>query len=473
MQPLGLKPFIAPPPSRQPATVQVRPPVSGPAAAPSGPEAEEEKRNRPLRSKSGPAAQALRQRRPQDLFERAAPTVKLPVIQSFPPRRAAGQDKADFQARPQAPAQRPASKAAAKPAAAKKPEATMLIQARDVAPGPSAKPALKTPAASTQAAARAPGALETLGRSTAGLAGRAAGAGARALAGMELSAQLRRVANPSALWGGAARMFGAAGDALRGASSRWDRHAQGVQTAQRFADGGGKLSLPRGGLDAAGRANGASDWRRAGAAFATSSEMMKSLAVADDEGARGAASRLLPLLADHARSNPANADAHRAMRLVADAASSLGAAREPADAALAARELRSAGKQVMQLFAERGGGAAQVSSDQAASLQRLATVVRGGDEAADAFKRGSHRSLAAIGAELASALSQGGDGQAAQALALRDRTHELLSAQSGGGEADTINAAKRLHVAIRQAQAGAQWERERLLQNLDRSSRAA
>ena len=55
------------------------------------------------------------------------------------------------------------------------------------------------------------------------------------------------------------------------------------------------------------------------------------------------------------------------------------------------------------------------------------------------------------------------------AIALRDRTHALLSAQSSGNETDTVGAAKRLHVAIRQAQAGAQWERDRLLSTLSAS----
>ncbi|HEY8211996.1 MAG TPA: hypothetical protein VIG99_31155 [Myxococcaceae bacterium] len=354
-----------------------------------------------------------------------------------------------------------------------RPEPTQLIPAKAIATSRQPAPAQQAARAPEGAPATAAvGMVENARGRVASAAGRLAGSMARGLEGLELSAQLRRVASPSGLWTAAARGLGAAGDALRNASGRWSRFAEGVQAAQRFTEGGGRLALPRPaeGTSAgnAGKEAGAADWRRASAAFATSSEMIQSLSVADDDGARRAASALLPLLQEHSRLDPGDQASRQVLRQVADAASDLGAAREPADAAQAARALRSAGKQVRQLFLERGGGAATVNTDQAATFQRLAKVVSAGDEAADAFRRGDHRGLAAIGADLASTLAQEGGRRAPEALALRERTHQLLAAGTGD-EA----AAKRLHVAIHQAQAGAQWQRDRLLQSLDLGARAA
>jgi hypothetical protein len=444
MSPVGIHPFAPPPSARQPATVQDRLlPASGGAV-----ENERSRGQDKLRRAAQKAGAPIRFK--ADAFEQR-PTVKLPAIQQFPAKPAAA--KAGQPQGPQGPAQRSAPKAASKP------EPTMLIQA----PAPQAA----APGGAKAPNAPAPGAMEGMRRRGAELVGRMAGSASRALDGLELTAQLKRVSNPSGLWNVAARVVGAAGDAARGAASRFSLFAQGVETAQRYAQNGAKLPLPKGGGEAPERAGSAQDWRRANEAFALSDRMVRSLAVADDDGAREAAAELLPILMDHAQRNPATgADAVGALRRVSDAAAALGQASEPADAAQAARELRSAGKQVRQLFAEQGGGAQTLSTDQAASLQRLATVVRGGDTASDAFRRGSHRSLAAIGAELATALSRGGDGQAAQAITLRDRTHELLSAQASGNGEGAVSAAKRLHVAIRQAQAGAQWERDRLLSQL-------
>lgn len=356
---------------------------------------------------------------------------------------------------------------------AARPEPTQLIQAKAIAPSRQPAPVRQAPRAPEEAPATAAvGAVEDARGRAASVAGRLAGAMARGLAGLELGAQQHRVASPSGPWTAAARGLGAAGDALRNASARWSRFAEGVQVAQRFTEGGGRLALPRPAESKAGKEAGAADWRRAAAAFSTSSEMIQSLSVADDDGARRAAAALLPLLQEHSRLAPGDVAARQVLRQVADAASALGAAREPADAAQAARALRAAGKQVRQLFVERGGGAATVNTDQAATLQRLAKVVRAGDEAADAFRRGSHRGLAAIGADLASILAQDGGRRTAEALTLRERTHQLL-ATGPGDEAGATAAAKRLHVAIHQAQAGAQWERDRLLQSLDLGARAA
>lgn len=447
MSPVVIQPFAPPLSARRPATVQDRPlPAAGRRVEPESKQAEER-----LRRAARGAGTPLRFK--ADLFER--PTVKLPARQDT-----------QRSAQPRPTEKRPASKASSKN------EPTMLIQA----PAPRAPMAgsatVKVPALAAAPKPAAPSAMENLRRGGAELAGRMAGAASRTLDGMELSAQLKRVSSPSMLWSSAAKVLGAAGDAARSVASRLQLFAQGVQTAQKFADNGAKIPLPRG-AETPARAGSAQDWRRANEAFSLSDRMVRSLQVADDDGARQAAAELLPILMDHAQRNPAtSADAVGALRRVSDAAAALGQAAEPADAAQAARELRAAGKQVRQLFAEQGGGAQTLSTDQAASLQRLATVVRGGDAAAEAFRRGSYRGLAAIGTELATALSQGGDGQAAQGISLRDRTHELLAAQGGrGNEADVVTgAAKRLYVAIRQAQAGAQWERDRLLGALGRAA---
>lgn len=447
MRPLGIHPHVAPPALRQAKTVQQRGLTPRPAA------------EEPRRREENPLLrQADLFERPTDKFPaRPEPTSKIPV-------------RPEPTALLRAPAAEPRKQA-------RRPEATMLIPAGELP--------RSAPPRSTEAARRAPEAQGTSGsalqragegvrRGAAELGSRLAGAAAGALDNLELAAQLRRVANPSPLWTAAARGLGAAGDAMRSAASRWSRYAEGTEAAQRFAEGAGRLSLPRPGENAAAspQASSAADWRRASGAFQKSNEMVGALGLADDDKARRSAQDLLIILRDQARENPGDSDAHRALRQVADAASALGAAREPADAAQAARALRAAGKQVRQLFVERGGGAASVSTSQAATLQRLARVVSAGDEAADAFRRGSHRSLAAVGADLAATLAKGDGQQAAQALALRERTQELLAADAAGG-ADAVTAAKRLHVAIRQAQAGAQWERERLLQSLDRPARAA
>jgi len=461
MSPVGIHPFAPPPSARRPATVQDRPASArGEAAGVQGDRAQGQAQDK-LRRGAQKAGAPLRFK--ADLFEQR-PTIKLPAAQQFQ----AGEKAPKTAQQPQVPAQRPQK-------ASNKPEATMLIQA----PAPRAPVAgtatVKMPAVADAPKPAAPGAMENFRRRGAELAGRMAGAASRTLDGLELSAQLRRVSNPSGLWNAAAKVLGSAGDAARSAASRFQLFAQGVETAQKYSDHGAKLPLPRGGAETPARAGSAQDWRRANEAFALSDKMVRSLQVADDDGARQAAAQLLPILMDHSQRNANGADAVRALRHVANAASELGVAAEPADAAKAAKALRAAGKQVRQLFAEHGGGAQTLSTDQAASLQRLATVVRGGDSAADAFRRGSHRGLAAIGAELATALSQGGDGQAAQAISLRDRTHELLAAQAKpDGETDAVtSAAKRLYVSIRQAQAGAQWERDRLLSTLSAPARAA
>src|SRR4051812_7380118 len=214
--------------------------------------------------------------RQQDLFEQRA-TVKL-----FARPEPARPESTQLQKRPAA-----------------RPEPTQLIPEKSIAPS-------RQPAPGRQAA-RAPeappatpvvGAVEGARGRVAAAVGRLAGSMARGLEGLELSAQQRRVASPSGPWTAAARGLGAAGDALRGASARWSRFAEGVQAAQRFTEGGGRLALPRSAESASagktGKEASAADWRRASTAFATSSEMIQSLSVADDDGARRAASALLP-----------------------------------------------------------------------------------------------------------------------------------------------------------------------------------